>query len=1714
MVAEHKGERYIRAADFDAKLKEYTEEIKKKTGWNDEQAAIAAKQRLENEGIYRIHQDFRIFATMNPSEYAGRQVFSPALLNRFRVKWIDEPDEKDIRKIFREKYSPELKPGLIDKMTDIHFEMIKKVPQDQGSNTRYTIRHLIRWMDRVVKGVEQNGEHSPEYFAVMEGESVYADLFSDEDETHKGYKKELRDMLTRKFGKVYEFDMEIEFRSLPGRVGLNGTSLPKRPGERKYFAPGPKLVMTGSMKRYLHKIARAVRCAEKVLLSGLTGGGKSDLIRYLSDLTNNNFMAIDLDGQSDVSQLVGHYVPEEGTDKYKWEDGILIRAMRDGAWLLIDEINLAEADIIERINSLLDDDGSLTVNEHKGEKWVPAEVYDRLDEKEREGVRRIHPDFRLFAAMNPDHYAGRTIMSEAMLNKFYRLWISQEGTAAEETSIAYDYLSRGGKLPDTRFDELAADVIGKEAESAEIMYQSGMLSGNRSGGVYLSMFGAGAAQELLERFRDWREKAKQEKEKKRQAAIKALNMGAKYFKAEKPAKKKGSWLENVRKNIGRKKVNSRLSQVQFTSRFYSGDMNMNAEPGEGWAIRYEPGPPTFIYPEEELEKKGADYVSGAAMHETGHRDISWIDKDFMKKPSLQFLQNAIEDPRVNNWMKIKVPGSKPYFDAFYQEIYPESGKSGRARMKDQPLNLQFGYGLIHRWYYNEDHPGIEDEKVIEALNLTRPAVEEAYNTLAGTVSIRRLDKNAIEINSPAYGRRRVNLLSTGQKLFTKWPDIQSITRKDENTVVVNTSLALDEEVELPEAGGSPKFITVNLRPGHQEKKEAAKIVSRIIKERVLPEYQKLVDEAKDRLKNQKMKSSKGGKSGSQAQAEADSEIESKSGEEADKLGGQIGKDKNEKDKPGEKKDEPGKGEPKAGEGESGKGEPKAGEGESGKGEPKAGEGESGKGEPKAGEGEPGKGEPKAGEGESGKGDPKAGEDEPGKGERQKGKPEKPEPGRDERLSVRERRELDRQLRNALKDVNKRGLYNKYYNAVYPVVNQLFGILDNELHKDKKFRHKGDYLQGPKLNTRKAMTMKRTGDMKIWKRRAKPTKRSFKFCLVLDESGSMSGKKAEYAVRALVVFMEVLSRLDIDFSIIGFSGGVSVHKPLNKQFRDSDKDELIAEVIEFMNRGGSTNDADAVDAAIGQLDNEASDSKAIVMLTDGEGNVRPVGPVINKAREKGIEVIGVGIGEGMGYVKEVYEPHAAVDKLEDLPMVTGRIIKDMIEKGKRTPVTGEVARETVKDRKLIHYEYRKKKKTPGFLKRLIEKMLFISAVLLCVFIFPSRLAAQETRKRPRVLSGTEISRQIVRPEKNVDSGFEVSIGLLSRQYDDLKHRGILDQIKARGVNHIERVKVSDEGDKKSVLAELERKTVRRKGLSALLEIDENTPEHEVLALVDDLVKNAWKDIINLRRPDLLSLNAETIKRIKDTAELGKILDLYIRIHPNVRSLRLSEKSLYCILAADIGKKYQTAYTKDTISRLKAIKEKPELRGKYLVTTVESVTDMVLLGEAITHRRAQMSVSEEDDPVVDVVLVRNDRINQEIDKYLEETGLMNYVSRDRVLEMEEGKTITPGQVFKRLRECSSPGISVSQIAIAAKAGVIDKSSEEAKEALRTGRKESLLMVESRTGLLNQLYNKTCEVIDGKTEMLEKVPGYNLYLYIPDAEEADMEALKMYNNMFNDA
>ena len=136
-----------------------------------------------------------------------------------------------------------------------------------------------------------------------------------------------------------------------------------------------------------------------VLLQGHAGVGKTSIIKWLAQQTGNAYYRVQLNGTVDTDMFVGKWVLKNGN--MEWLDGALTKAMKQGAFLVLEEINVCLPEILFVLNQVLDDDKMLILEDKDGE------------------IVRPHKDFRLFATMNPtDDYTGTKELNKALVDRF------------------------------------------------------------------------------------------------------------------------------------------------------------------------------------------------------------------------------------------------------------------------------------------------------------------------------------------------------------------------------------------------------------------------------------------------------------------------------------------------------------------------------------------------------------------------------------------------------------------------------------------------------------------------------------------------------------------------------------------------------------------------------------------------------------------------------------------------------------------------------------------------------------------------------------------------------------------------------------------------------------------------------------------------------------------------------------------------------------------------------------------------------------------------------------------------------------------------------------------------------------------------------------------------------------------------------------------------
>lgn len=143
----------------------------------------------------------------------------------------------------------------------------------------------------------------------------------------------------------------------------------------------------------------AIKANLPTLLIGETGLGKTSLVASIANKYNKKLVRFSLNGEVGINEFLGQWLITKGTTY--WQDGVIPKAMREGYWVVLDEVNMALPEVLACLNSIIDDARSITLSEKDGE------------------VVEAHPDFRLFACINPcDEYTGTKELNKALVSRF------------------------------------------------------------------------------------------------------------------------------------------------------------------------------------------------------------------------------------------------------------------------------------------------------------------------------------------------------------------------------------------------------------------------------------------------------------------------------------------------------------------------------------------------------------------------------------------------------------------------------------------------------------------------------------------------------------------------------------------------------------------------------------------------------------------------------------------------------------------------------------------------------------------------------------------------------------------------------------------------------------------------------------------------------------------------------------------------------------------------------------------------------------------------------------------------------------------------------------------------------------------------------------------------------------------------------------------------
>jgi len=189
------------------------------------------------------------------------------------------------------------------------------------------------------------------------------------------------------------------------------------------------------------------RLFSPIFITGLSGNGKTTMVEQVCAKTKRECFRVNITAETDESDLLGSFGLVDGNTV--WQDGPVTMALKHGAVLLLDEIDLG-TDKIMCLQSVLEGKGVML--KKIGQFVHPADGFTVIATANTKGK-----------GDEAGRFAGTRILNEAMLDRFDYTYEQEYASKATEKKILLRAMKKFGAQDDAFADNLTkwADMIRK-----------------------------------------------------------------------------------------------------------------------------------------------------------------------------------------------------------------------------------------------------------------------------------------------------------------------------------------------------------------------------------------------------------------------------------------------------------------------------------------------------------------------------------------------------------------------------------------------------------------------------------------------------------------------------------------------------------------------------------------------------------------------------------------------------------------------------------------------------------------------------------------------------------------------------------------------------------------------------------------------------------------------------------------------------------------------------------------------------------------------------------------------------------------------------------------------------------------------------------------------------------------------------------------------------
>lgn len=656
--------------------------------------------------------------------------------------------------------------------------------------------------------------------------------------------------------------------------------------------------------------------------------------------------------------------------------------------------------------------------------------------------------------------------------------------------------------------------------------------------------------------------------------------------------------------------------ANFIGRDFSMPVFLN-EPGKGWHWNFQENI-VKVDPTDLLEKP-MDYLRFVICHEGGHRRISrteFIPEETWKQTGFPFLMNAIEDPRMNNFVADSYSAFERYMEFAYEHDFSlgeELKEKTKGKIGHTPKHIQAGLEYMRLWFY--DRKGepyvIREDLPSDVQEVVRATLASAKDSWWTYPSKEQADSGEHEITRFAEASYHLNL----ERI---WPQFKTLIEQDQKTQ------------ELEE-------LLNDIKDGRNERGDNG-----------------IPQELEDLLSEDEKKALEDTKSNATEEEKTHSEMKDKSEEEGGGESIPVDLDSLPESLKQKLKKYIDTLPPEVKRALQVKAEKVLKEASDEMAQSMQGKFE--RAEQEAKEVQDGN--------ESYDAPPidSVEKENQSSATQQASKEELEKAVEDFQRSARKVFEKDRSP------------YEKVLSEVLPIVMQLENELRQVFVARRSSHWETGYSFGKKIDIKKRIQEKAKGvsvfESKAWQKRELPQEKDYAVTLLVDLSGSMRGEKINETFKSVVVLTEVLNRLSIKTEILGFNEQMHEYQRFGEKMSNNIRAKIGAMSNEVHSpRSKYNDDGWALTQASLRLDTLKNvDHKILVTLSDGipveshshSGEEFDLHKVIERISAKHTQrLIGLGIGSGTAHVQAFYPESIANVNVKEMAERLAKLLKDVI-----------------------------------------------------------------------------------------------------------------------------------------------------------------------------------------------------------------------------------------------------------------------------------------------------------------------------------------------------------------------------------------------------------------------------------------------------------------------